>query len=252
MGMTITNEVLSGVGRRMRNGYLAGKVSEQDVWQSYKNNLKEVEKFSSYGRTLGELQEMCRWTHNPVLKVMIEKEIEDYKERSRKSNQQNRISLEKLENFREDALGIGLRNVIREMRRRVVDKEELEAYILLRLLELEFANLSAKKYKKEKERIYQRKVLLLEELSDLLREEGWKCGVSYETGKNASYIIYVYMPDGVQLSWHCNEYEILSYYDDIYCEWDGQACMTMEKILNYIAEHYSIGIKYKENTALQS
>jgi hypothetical protein len=34
---------------------------------------------------------------------------------------------------------------------------------------------------------------------------------------------------------------VLYYYPDINCEWDGQVCMTMEKILNFIGETYHIG-----------
>ena len=143
--------------------------------------------------------------------------------------------------FRTDALGIGLRKVVSRMKRLVKHSSDINTKIVLLLLETEFANLSAKKLHNLKKVIYERKVILLEKLSDLLEEAGWKYGISYKTGKNASYLIYVYLPNGVQLSWHCNEYHILYYYPDITCEWDGQVAMTMEKILSYMGDTYHIG-----------
>ena len=52
-----------------------------------------------------------------------------------------------------------------------------------------------------------------------------------------------------QLSWHCNKYQMMYYYPEIDCEWDGQVCMTMEKILNYIHNRYNIGFMTAINNA---
>ena len=68
--------------------------------------------------------------------------------------------------------------------------------------------------------IYERKSILLEQLSNLLYETEWKHGISYNTGKNASFIVYIYLPNGTQLSWHCNEYQMMYYYPEIQCEWE--------------------------------
>ena len=67
---------------------------------------------------------------------------------------------------------------------------------------------------------------------------GWKYGYNDAAGKNASYIIYVYLPNGVQISWHTNNYYIYKSYPLINAEWDGQVCMTMEKLLTYIDKEF--------------
>ena len=241
MADLISKEVLLGVGKKLRNGYLAGNVSADKVMQSYRANVKEASKFSMFGLSIFDLIRAESETHNPILRAKLKECIEEHKEKSRCSNNQNKLSLEKLENFRENALGIGLRKVLSSMRKIVRTTGDLEAKIVLTLLETEFANLSAKKLHRLKGVIYERKTLLLEELSDLLYDTDWKYGISYNTGKNASYIVYIYLPDGTQLSWHCNEYQMMYCYPEIQCEWDGQVCMTMEKILTYICNHYNIG-----------
>lgn len=110
---------------------------------------------------------------------------------------------------------------------------------VLVLLEIEFANLSAKLYTGwHRKKIYERKTLLLLQLADILKQLHWKYGVNCTTGKNANYLVYVYLPNDVQLTWHCNEYDIYVNYPEIDAQWDGQVCMTMEKILRFIAENY--------------
>jgi hypothetical protein len=86
--------------------------------------------------------------------------------------------------------------------------------------------------------IYERKSILLYQMADYLRDLGWRYGINDEAGKNACYLVYVYLPNGVQLTWHCNEYGIYECYPLIDAEWDGQVCMTMEKILSYVGNKY--------------
>ena len=233
--------VLNGVGKKMRSGFLKGQVSESAVLAMYRKNKKEADSFSCFGWTVSEMIRYEKETHNPIIKKMLKQSIEVHDERRYKSASQNQINLDKLDKFRTDALGIGLRKVLSQMRKLVKNSSDITAKIVLLLLETEFANLSAKKRKGLKKVIYERKVILLEQLAELLDETDWNYGLSFNTGKNASYVIYIYLPNGVQLSWHCNEYHVLYYYPDINCEWDGQVCMTMEKILNYIGETYHIG-----------
>lgn len=240
---TIYNEILEGVGKKIRNGYFAKRVTANKVMECYTKNKKEADAFSCFGWTVYEMVKFEKESHNPIIKKKLQQAIEIYNEQSVKSSNQNKLNLEKLEIFRTDALGIGLRKVLSRMRFLVKHSSDINAQIVLLLLEIEFANLSAKKLHNLKKVIYERKVILLEKLSDLLDEAGWKYGVSYKTGKNASYIVYVYLPNGVQLSWHCNEYHLLYYYPDITCEWDGQVAMTMEKILSYIGDTYHLSEK---------
>lgn len=239
---SISNVILEGVGKKLRNGYRSGKVPISKILESYQKNKKEASTFSDFGLSIFDLICMEKETHNPILKAKIKEAIEQHKEKSRRSNTQNKLSLEKLEDFKVNALGIGLRKVLSRMKSLAKNSNDIETNIILKLLETEFANLSAKKNKKFKDVIYERKNILLEELADLLDKTNWKHGISYNTGKNASYIVYIYLPNGTQLSWHCNDYKIIYYYGEIQCEWDGQACMTMEKILNYICSNFNIGI----------
>ena len=117
--------------------------------------------------------------------------------------------------------------------------KDKEAKLVLMLLETEFANLSAKQHKGwHKKKIYERKSILMLQMANLLKDLDWTYGINDETGKNANYLVYVYLPNGVQLTWHCNEYHIYECYPPIDAKWDGQVCMTMEKILTYIGKKY--------------
>lgn len=154
---------------------------------------------------------------------------------SKKSDIQNDLSIKKLEMFKKEALGIGLRKVLSRLRKESKITKDPELTLTLMLLETEFANLSAKENKgKKKGAIYERKSHLLYQMSSYLNKLGWRYGINDAAGKNASYLVYVYLPNGVQLTWHTNDYDIYEYYPQIDEEWDGQVCMTMEKILNFI------------------
>lgn len=232
--------ILSGVGKKMRNGYLNGKVPESTVIATYQKNKKEADSFSVFGYRGREIEEMMKETHNPLLKSKLQKCVESKREIGMRSACQNKTNLEKLERFKKDAFGgKGLRKVIRELKKKAKITKDPEAKLLQLLLETEFANLSAKKHnKKLRGVIYERKNLLLFQIADYLDELGWKYGINDEAGKNASYLVYVYLPNGVQLTWHCNEYSIYEYYPPIDAQWDGQVCMTMDKILSYIETKY--------------
>ena len=237
----MTDNILYSVGKRVRTSYLRGEMDESEVMIVYNRYLKDADKVSFNGWAVHELRDELKKTSNPILRQRIQNQIEEHKTKHRVSIDQNKLSLEKLAFFRNNALGIGLRKVLKEMKTIANSSNLLEDKITLLLLELEFANLSAKRYSHKKELIYERKSSLLMRLSELIQDTGWRCGISYKTGKNASYIIYVYLPNDVQLSWHCNDYEMVYLFDEINCTWDGQVCMTMEKILNYIHLKYNIG-----------
>lgn len=238
---TIYNEILEGVGKKIRNGYFAKTITASKVMECYRKNLKEADAFSCFGWTVSEMIRFEKETHNPIIRKKLQQAIGAHDVKQEKSNDQNKLNLEKLEKFKADALGIGLRKVLSQMRKLVKRSSDKNAKIVLLLLETEFANLSAKKLHNLKEVIYERKTILLTQLADLLDSTDWRYGISSNTGKNASYIIYVFLPNGEQLSWHSNEYQMLYYYPEINCKWDGQVCMTMEKILSFIGETYYIG-----------
>jgi hypothetical protein len=232
--------VLNGVGKSLRKRFLKGEISESKVIELYHRNVIEAEAFSGYGFTEGELVQELKECHNPILRKKLEELVLSKHQKCKKAKDQNKVSLEKLQNFLGDALGIGLKKVIHDMKKRSRKSKDLSLKIVTLLLETEFANLSAKSHgKKLKDVIYERKCILLSQLASMLSKSDWKYGYNCECGKNANFIIYIYLPDGVQLSWHCNEFSTAMMYPYFECEWDGQACMTMEKILSFIACNYT-------------
>lgn len=237
----MTQTICNGVSKKVLLGFQNGAISERMLVKQYERNLKEANEFSSFGYNMRDLSVAERETHNPLLKQRIKQAIQEYQQKQIKSNIQNKLSVEKLYHFKKLALGIGLRKVISKMKLYCKRTNDTEATLVLLLLELEFANLSAKVNtysKQERERIYERKDILLHKIQPLLHELGWRYGLNDAKGKNASYIVYVYLPNNVQVSWHSKDYFLYKYFPMIDAEWDGQVCMTMEKILTYIQEKY--------------
>jgi len=231
--------ILNGVGKKMRIDYLNGRVSEKAILAMYRRNKEEADSFSLFGYRENDIRRAANETHNPLLRMKFLAALEERKLRNIKSTNQNIVSLSKLENHKKSACGMGLRKLIKHLdaMSRVGDNTELR--LLKMLLETEFANLSAKQHSgKEKSLIYERKDILLYQMSELLDELGWRYGINDATGKNACYLVYVYLPNGVQLTWHSNDLYIYEYYPLIDVEWDGQVCMTMDKILDYINTNY--------------
>lgn len=237
----MNKDVLYGVGKKMRFAYLQGKISTSLVENAYKQNLKEAKDFSAYGLNTTDLRMMLNSCHNPILKAKIQECIIKFEEKSRKSNEQNKQSIEKLNDFLANAMGIGLRKVIRIMRNKARKSKDLTLNVVSTLLEVEFANLCAKAThsKQLKEVIYERKSILLDKVGSWLVGTEWKYGYNDNCGKNASYIIYIYLPNGVQLSWHSNDYNLYRKFPYLETEWDGKVCATMEKLLDYVSQNYS-------------
>lgn len=234
------NQALNGVGKKLRASFNVGMTTEKEILAVYNHNKKEADTFDGYGWTIFDLIQEEKKTHNPLLRTKLQKLIEEHKEKSRCSSSQNALSMAKLTFYLSTALGIGLRSVLKVLKKIALNGDE-EANILCILMHIEFANLMAKKRNNLKKVIYERKHILLEKVSDLLYKNNWKCGISSKTGKNAGYIVYVFLPNGTQLSWHCNEYTMPYFYEDIECGWDGKVCSTLEKLLTYVHYKYKIG-----------
>ena len=233
------NIILSGVGKKIRSGYLNGILTETQVMKAFERNKKEADAFSVYGHSELEIHQLLKKTHNPLLRQKLNESLISKREMTKKSNIQNEINLSKLNTFKDAACGVGLRKIIKKLKKEAKTNKNSETRLMSLLLEIEFANLSAKQHTGLLKRIiYERKSKLLCQISYYLEELGWKYGINEETGKNASYLVYVYLPNGVQLTWHCNDYEIYECYPYIDAVWDGQVCMTMEKILHYIENKY--------------
>lgn len=232
--------ILKGVGKKIRNAYLQGKVTDKEIVLCYKRNIKEVEELCTIGWSINDLIMAEQSTHNPLLRIKLQELIEEHKQKSLRSNKQNNLSLQKYDYYLYSALGLGVRKVIKELQK-ISISGNTEAKIIHLLMQAEFANLAAKKNRNKKEVCYERKSQILIKLSDLLHKNEWRCGINYNTGKNSSYLIYIYLPNGVQLSWHCNDYNIVYCYDEINCEWDGIICSTLEKLLEYTHTKFGIG-----------
>lgn len=92
------------------------------------------------------------------------------------------LSLKKLQYYSYSALGMVIRLVMKALRK-LARKGDNEARILSLLLDVEFANLYAKKRSALKKVVYERKHILLTKLSKFLYDNGWVCGISSSTGK---------------------------------------------------------------------
>ena len=104
---TIYNEILEGVGKKIRNAYFAKNITANKVMECYQRNLKEANAFSCFGWTVSEMIRYEKETHNPIIRKMLRHSIEVHDERRDKSASQNQLNLDKLDKFRNDALGIG-------------------------------------------------------------------------------------------------------------------------------------------------
>lgn len=229
--------ILEGVGNKIKSMYAKGEISEKAIEIMYRKNKAEADKFSVYGFKECELAQILNKSHNPLLKDKLKATIEEMKNRSRKTQEQNRINLEKLDSFLVNAAGIGLRPLIKKLHKTAIKKNDFSILLIGYLLETEFANLSAKRNTKKKQLIYERKELLLNRIPSLISKLGWKYGFNYATGKNACYLVYVYLPNGIQLTWHTNSYDTISKYPLIFDEWDGQSCMTLTKLVDFVSNN---------------
>ena len=96
---------------------------------------KEADEFNPLGMRIEELMIESQITKNPILREKLLNLIASWKERSRKSREQNELSFQKLDNFKENALGMGLRKVMSMMRRLVRETGDLETEVVMTLLE---------------------------------------------------------------------------------------------------------------------
>ena len=106
------------VGRSLAKSYRRGEISAKELLRSYRKNVSEAETFCTFGYKIQELQEVIRTTHNPALKAKLKDVVEEKKALRQKSNLQNHSTLDKLDMFKIDVLGmgIGLRKVMASMR----------------------------------------------------------------------------------------------------------------------------------------
>ena len=232
--------MLAGVGKKTRYGYLNGNITLEQLEKSYNAFKKESDSTDFWGWTIKDMIEKKRNCKNPIIVARLEKAIKDYHARSITSGQQNNANFKKLARFEKNALGVGLRKVISTMKHAARMTKDFTMKVTALLLETEYSNLCAKNHgKKLKDVIYERKSRLLQQLSDLLYGSDWKYGYNCNCGKNASYLVYIYLPNGDQLTWHSNDFTVAYDFPYIESTWDGCVAATLEKILNFIGEKYN-------------
>ena len=99
--------ILYGVGKKLRNDYLNGKVTEDALIATYNKNKREADMFCAYAYRNWELANMQREIHNPLLREKVQKSLYLRRHGNKISVPQNKLSLEKLDGFMGLALSSG-------------------------------------------------------------------------------------------------------------------------------------------------
>lgn len=217
--------------------YEYGRLCDKDINVMWSYLQRHTNAFCVSGRNKSDFLMEMKTCCNPHLKKFWQNVIEDWDSKSVKSISQNEENFERLEVIEREACGVGirrLRHILNNMVRKTHDKD---SHIILTLIDLEYANLKAKLHVGEiRSRIYDRKEWLMEKLSWLLKNSGWNYGITEATGKNAAYCLYVYLPNGKQVSFHTTNWQFYKFFPAITCKWDGQRASTMTKLVDYINE----------------
>lgn len=222
--------------------YELGLLSDKDVRNLAYFEKKHPGSTDLFGSTIQDYYMAIRLNRgNTSVVKFFENAIEEWKVKSKLSSDQNALNQERLKCLEYNACGIGLKKVIREMKYLCrCNRHNLQMNITYLFLCLEWANQNAKRYCGElREVIYERKNYLMKKLAPLLKKAGYRHGLSYNTGKNASYVLYCYLPNGDQVSWH-TQWNMYDVFLPINVEWDHKPATTMVKIINYINEQHYI------------
>ncbi len=134
---------------------------------------------------------------------------------------------------RENACGIGTRKLKLILNKYA--KTDPLALAARLALEIEDANLVAKKYPgKWRDRYYRKKGDLIRELITLFKHQGWVFGV--HPARFGRGVIYFEIPGCAQVSFHYDhEGDPLPIYEK---EWDGQEGSTLKKLFDFIQKEF--------------
>lgn len=150
----------------------------------------------------------------------------------------NRRNIVLLKKSRHNACGIGSKQLKLRLNKLIKSGDKV-ANILRNLIEAEDSNINAKKYfGKYKDSYYSKKESCLFNAFQYMNELGWKYGYSLDVGKNAKFVVYVYLPNGEQLSWHMVEDAYISILPKIDVKWDGKPATTLTKLYDYVMVAY--------------
>ena len=107
-------------------------------------------------------------------------------------------------------------------------------------LEAEHKNIDAKNsYGKYKDKIYEQKRLVIDELISLCLENDFVCGYQDSNVRDTNFIIYFELPDMRQISFHSDiPNELFSKMKEYEKDWDGEVNSTIAKIECAIEKRY--------------
>lgn len=155
-------------------------------------------------------------------------------EEAAKAKIKNEDLVRQLTAARSEFCGIGTNKVKRRLNRIAV--RDPDAMYVRKLLEIEDTNIRAKQCSKYryKNKIYGTKEYLLKELVAFCIEHNYVHGMQETDNFSTSKVLYFDLPDGTQVSFHCNDARARPYKGT----WDGLVNSTLPKLEKYIRQHY--------------
>jgi hypothetical protein len=147
-----------------------------------------------------------------------------------------------IKSSREDFCGIGTCKIKRRLNK--IAKTEAKALFLRNLLELEDANLSAKRYfGKHRRRYYEKKIEKLNQLVDHCKELKLKYGYAIDPKQTFHNKVFYLEYEEFQFSWHYGSgLNFIPKYEN---PWDGNLNSTLGKVEILITREYPHILQYK-------
>jgi hypothetical protein len=221
--------------KKEKKAYNRGDLAEKDAIELENSRIAEAEKYDcrdplklekGYNHINKLIREKCIAFKKPPHIVRMEIE---------KANEENIMILEY---SRHEACGIGSKKLKLRLNKLKKSGDKV-ASVLRNLIEAEDSNISAKKYfGKYRTRYYENKEMYLMDSINDMKELEWTFGYSREVGKNAKYVMYVYLPNGSQLSWHMVNDRNMVRLPEIDVKWDGLPATTLTKLYDYVMVAY--------------
>lgn len=161
----------------------------------------------------------------------------DYKDNYRNNNRSSSHSsaLEKnadliyqLQVSRDNFLGIGTNKTKRRLNK--LSETNPIALAFRIALETEDKNIQAKNsFGKYRRKIYDQKAILIEQMLNLFKKNGWEYGLHEESAYDTNAIAFFEIPGCEQISWHCT-LRCISSTPRYEKEWDGKINSTLNKL----------------------
>lgn len=209
-----------------------------DKLQNFMNcSFEEISDIYDYVRGYENIESMKNKSYR-------EKCISEGKERDDRINEARMKNEELVSNFKrhqqEGLCGnIGTRRVKLFLNTKIKEGDKVaNAYRLA--LEAEHKNIDAKNsYGKYKDKIYEQKRLVIDELISLCLENDFVCGYQDSNVRDTNFIIYFELPDMRQISFHSDiPNELFGKMKEYEKDWDGEVNSTIAKIECAIEKRY--------------